>query len=380
MENNNIDRREEEIDIVELVKSLWSRRRFIAKVTGMVVLLGLVAAIFGETKFTAKSVIVPQTGQKASGGNLLGLAAMAGINLNADQQGELLSPMVYPMVVSSVPFQKELMDSKITVGGHDGQVTLLDYFTEPGHRKFSLFPFLKRYTLGLPAVVLGAVRGGRDDASGADPLPDGMKALTRNESECMKVLAKLVSVTVNEKSGYISISATMPEALMSAQVAARAQELLQEYVTRFKLQKVQANLDFVEARDEEVRADFEAKQRALAAFQDANRDIASAVARTRESRLSNEYDLAFSIYSEMARQREQASIKVKEDTPIFTVVEPVTVPMEKSAPKRAFILAVSFFLGLFAACGLVLVLPWLANTFDPEWLNGWRSRLENAIK
>jgi uncharacterized protein involved in exopolysaccharide biosynthesis len=266
------------------------------------------------------------------------------------------------------------MHSRVSVSGHDEPVTLLEYYTESGYRKFLLFPFLAKYTLGLPGVVLGAIRGKKPDAV-SDSLPKGVDALTADENECMEILAKLVSVTVNEKSGYISLSATMPEALMSAQVAARAQELLQDYITRFKLEKVQANLDFVEARYKEVRADFETKQRALAAFQDANRDIASAVARTRESRLSNEYDLAFSIYSEMARQREQAQIKVKEDTPIFTVVEPVTVPIEKSAPRRAFILAVSLFLGIFAACGLVLIIPWVAEVSGVRRLKGWRKNI-----
>jgi uncharacterized protein involved in exopolysaccharide biosynthesis len=368
---NNVDKHQE-IDIAELLRSLWDRRRFIAKVTGTVVLIGLVVALFGEVKYTSGSVIVPQMGQKTTGGNFQGLAAMAGINIGADPLGEILSPLVYPMVVGSVPFQKELMHSPVSVSGHDQPVTLLEYYTESGYRKFSLFPFLAKYTVGLPGVVLKAIRGNKSDAV-IDSLPGSVETLTPDEDECRKELLKLVSVTVNEESGYISLSATMPEASRAARVAARAQELLQEYVTRFKLEKVQANLDFVEARYKEVRADFETKQRALAAFQDANRDISSALARTRESRLSNEYDLAFSIYSEMARQREQAQIKVKEDTPIFTVVEPVTVPMEKSAPKRAFILVVSLFLGLFAGGGLVLVLSWVANTFEPKWLENWRT-------
>jgi uncharacterized protein involved in exopolysaccharide biosynthesis len=358
--------RRDEIDIAGLVRSLWSRRWFIAKVTGAAVLLGLVAALSGEVKYTAGSVIVPQTGQKTSGGNLQGLAAMAGINLGAERQGELLSPMVYPMIAGSVPFQKDLMHSQITVSGHDGPVTLLEYFTGKGSRKFSLFPFLKKYTLGLPGLVVKAVRGNRSNAPQPDSL-GGIESLTPDENECMEILAKLVSVTVNERNGYISLSATMPEAVMAARVAARAQELLQEYITRFKLQKVQANLDFVEARYKEVKADFEAKQRALAKFRDANRDISSAVALTRENSLSNEYDLAFSIYSEMARQREQARIEVKEDTPIFTVVEPVTVPVERSAPRRGRIMIISLFLGFLAGAGLALGMPWIAETFKKNY-------------
>lgn len=362
---NRVKEKQEEIDFVELLKSLWNQRWFIVRVAGVVVLLGLIVALFGEVRYTASTVVVPQTGKNATGGNLQGLAAMAGINLGPAEQGELLSPLVYPMVVASVPFQKELMHSGVTVAGHDEPVTLLAYFTEKGYQRFSLFPFLKKYTLGLPGLIRDAAKGGGASAAPQDALsPGNLETLTAAESKCRKMLSKLVSVRINEKEGYIVLSATMPEALMAARTAARAQELLQDYITRFKVQKVQGNLDFIEARYEEAKADFEARQRALATFQDANRDISSAVARTRENKLTNEYDLAFSIYSEMARQREQAGIKVKEDTPIFTVVEPVTVPLEKSAPRRLSILVISLFLGLLAGAGLVLVRPWIKNAFQ----------------
>jgi uncharacterized protein involved in exopolysaccharide biosynthesis len=142
---------------------------------------------------------------------------------------------------------------------------------------------------------------------------------------------------------------------MAAQVASRVQELLQQYITEFKVKKVQADLEFIEERHAEVKADFEEKQQALASFQDSHRNISTAVARTRESGLQNEYNLAFSLYSELARQMEQARIKVKEDTPVFTIVEPVTVPIERAAPKRAQIMILSLFLGLFAGAGWVLV-------------------------
>jgi uncharacterized protein involved in exopolysaccharide biosynthesis len=168
-----------------------------------------------------------------------------------------------------------------------------------------------------------------------------------------------VVVKVDEKNGYIALSASMPRPVMAAQVAAQAKRLLEKYITRFKLQKAQSNLNFIEARYEEVKADFEETRRALAAFRDANHSITSAVAAMRESSLENEYDLAFAIYSELARQREQARISVKEDTPVFTVIEPVTVPMHRSAPKRKIILAVSLVLGLAAGAGLVMLKEYL---------------------
>lgn len=357
-------KKQQEFDLVEALQKLWSRRRFILKVAGAAALLGLVIALSQPTRYTATSVMVPQTGENISGGNLQGLAAMAGINIGSQQQGSVLSPLIYPMIVSSVPFQKELMYSRITVEGHREQVTLLDYFTDLKYQKFSLFRFLGRYTVGLPGLILNAGRRREPDAA-IYPEIAGVATLTPRENECRRALSGLLFVKVNQNDGYVSLSASMPQPLAAAQLAARAQELLEEYITRFKVQKVQADLDFIEERYLEVKADFEAKQRALAHFQDKNLDISSAVARTRESRLSDEYNLAFSIYSELARQREQAGIKVKEDTPVFTIVEPVTIPGERAAPRRMTIVVVSILAGLAVGAALVFILPSPTRTPDP---------------
>ena len=59
-----------------------------------------------------------------------------------------------------------------------------------------------------------------------------------------------------------------------------------------------------------------------------------------------EYNLAFGVYSELAKQVETQNIQVKEDTPIFTVLEPVSVPNLKSKPKRGKILVIWIFTGL----------------------------------
>jgi LPS O-antigen subunit length determinant protein (WzzB/FepE family) len=71
--------------------------------------------------------------------------------------------------------------------------------------------------------------------------------------------------------------------------------------------------------------------------------------------LQSEYDLAYSVYSGLAKQLETQEIKVKEDTPIFTIIEPVFIPLDKKAPKRSLILVVWVFLGVVISVGYVLV-------------------------
>ena len=76
------------------------------------------------------------------------------------------------------------------------------------------------------------------------------------------------------------------------------------------------------------------------------------------------------MYSELASKLEQAKINVKETTPILTVINPVTVPLEKSKPRRALILFGWTFFGVVLGMGAVLVLPSVAEITGSERLKG----------
>lgn len=367
-----INKQEEtEIDLIEVIRKLWAKRKFILKVTVVFMALGVLIALFSPKEYTAGCTMVPQIGEKTTGGNLSGLAAMAGINLGSNSGGDVLMPNVYPKILSSVPFQKELMQTEIKFEGYEQPVRLLDYYTGEEYRKFSLLGTIKKYTIGLPGLILGALSKEEATPGLPDSASSGIQSLSKEEDDCMKILANLVTLTVNDKEGYITLSASMPEPVAAAQLAYKVQVLLQKYVTEFKIEKARANLEFIEERYADAKSEFERKQEELAEFRDANRNFASAVAKTTEERLSNEYAVVLGVYSELAKQREQANIQVKEDTPIFAVVEPVTVPTERSKPKRALICVAFTFLGGFCGVGLVLVLPFLAQVSGARRLRKW---------
>ena len=71
--------------------------------------------------------------------------------------------------------------------------------------------------------------------------------------------------------------------------------------------------------------------------------------------LQNEMNIAFEVYRGLATQLEQARISVKERTPVFSVLEPVQIPLDKSEPKRKIILILSFALGAFVSITIVLI-------------------------
>ena len=356
---------EDTIDLVEILQKLWAKRKFILIVTGVAMALGLVVALLTPNQYTASCTLVPQTGERRTGGSLSGLAAMAGISLGDMTSGEVLSPNVYPNIIKNVSFQKELLHARYTFPDVPEPITYYEYATDKQYQKFNLLGAIKKYTIGLPGVIIGAIRGEPQEAEVAtENAHDSIPRLTYTEQKLAKGLFEAFSLNLNEKQGYVQLSTTMRDPHLAAQITLKGQQLLQKYLTEFKLQKVRANLEFVEGSYQEAKANFEAKQEELARFRDANVNLTSAMARTREEKLQSEYTLLLGVYTELAKQKEQAKIAVTETTPILTVIEPVVVPVEKSKPSRAQMLIIYTFLGLIIGVGWVLGVPYVKETYS----------------
>ena len=63
--------------------------------------------------------------------------------------------------------------------------------------------------------------------------------------------------------------------------------------------------------------------------------------------------LQYHAYSQVAAQLQLAEAKVQEDTPAFTTLQPATVPIKKSGPKRVFIVLIFLFLAIPATTTFV---------------------------
>jgi len=369
-QNNHVD--EDEIDLIALAKTVWDGRRTIILSVIICGIIGVMIAILSPKEYTATSVMVPQLSDKSSKlGGLSSLAAMAGFNLDMQKGGNELSPYIYPQIVKSTPFQLELMNTPFTFSDVDHPVSIFEYYTE--YAKPGFLAQVKKYTIGLPMVIIGAivkaVKPAPTEFTGTMPNDSLYKApicLTEDQEEVRKIIDDHVSLETNDKDGYVSLSIIAREPLLAAQVGQKAQELLQQYITIFKTEKAAAQYIFIKERYIENKQKFQDAQDALAAFRDRNKNVTSARARTQEERLVSEYQLAFDVYSGLAQQMEQAGIQVKEETPGFSIIKPVTVPLEKSKPKRAMILVIWVFLGGVIGIGWIFGKQFL-KTIKSKW-------------
>lgn len=361
IQNNQNQFQEEEIDIMAIIKRLWEKKSFIIKVTCVFAVLGVIVALITPKEYTASCVVVPETkGGAFSSSSLGGLAAMAGINLGASSGGEMLSPLMYDKLMKNIDLRKELMQTPINWEEYDEPVTILDYYTNPDYVKTSVFDIVKKYTVGLPFVILNAIKGEQKNESLVSlPNRSKLRAYTRDELNCINKFSAQFSIVTDKKNGDVTISARMPEALAAAQVVDAVQNLIQRHVIELKIQKAEINYDYIKQRYDEAKVVFEQKQAEYAKFQDANKVLSTALLKAKEEQIRSEFNVARDLFNQLTTQLIQLEMKIKEDIPILTVVEPVQIPLEKSKPQRVKILFIWCFMGCILACGLVLGGDWL---------------------
>ncbi len=344
----NIYPNDDRVDLVELYKLFKSQKYFIGKTIIIVLLIGIVYAFTTKNEYVSTCKLIPESGERdlSSLGGLSSLAGLAGINLNVNSVSSF-SPLLYPEIVKSVPFQLKLLNTKIQFQEYDTTTTTLTFFSELF--KPNALGLLTKYTIGLPGIIKSFSFGDltiKDTSS-------SFLSLSKQEWDIYNMFLERQMVFLDEETGIIYISVKMPDRKAAAVLTQMIVDELSSDATRYKIEKVKSDLEFIEDRFNEVKKRYENCQMDMAIFTNMNRNSNGSLIQVEQERLQNELNLSFELYKGLASQLEQAKIKVKEVTPVFTIIEPAMVPAEKNGPKRLLILVMSLIVGLFMALGVI---------------------------
>jgi len=322
--------RENEIDLVELAKHIWENRSTIYKFVAVGIVLGLAVALLSPKEYRSGATLMPEVESSQGGASRLlqqygGLLGISG-NLDAGSEG-MIPPQLYPQIVQSLPFQLALLNTEVEFSEFDTTTTVYRFFDQVYTP--SVFSYVTAYTVGLPGQIIGLFKEEEPEAA----LPRGFEvdsiiSVTKDQMEIIDDMRERVSVSLNEESGVINLTVEMPDPNASAQVAKTSISLIKDYITQYRTRKAQEDLKFAEEQLQTAQERFEAAQNKLAEFRDGNVNLSSARAQTQQERLQSEYDLTFNVYNSLAQQVEQAKLKVQEQTPVVSVLQPVQVPVD----------------------------------------------------
>jgi uncharacterized protein involved in exopolysaccharide biosynthesis len=341
--------KEDQIDIIALIAQLWLSRIFILKSVLIGLILGLVVAILTPNQYSSSSMFTPNYGQQESGASgLKGLASLAGIDIGSmGGSSKEISPMLYGKIIESAVFKMAILSAPLQ--NVEQAATVREYLNQDSS---TFLTTVKSYTIGLPAKVITLFKSEKDNAA---LLIDGIEKISEADYALFQKLNNLIQININDKDGYIELVATTQDPLVSAQLAKQSEALLQKEIIGLKTKGSLELLTYLETQFEQKRNLLNKAQDNLSRFKDQNMNIARYSFSNSQIRLETELQTANSVFTNVNAQLEQVKLQVAKETPVFSIIKPVVIPSEKSAPKHSMILFTYIFLALIASVGFVLV-------------------------
>jgi len=323
-----------EFGLKEMLQIFKEKKKTYLIVAAVSFLIGTIIAFSIPKSYTTKVMLAPESNSEGGAlGSLAGLASSFGVNMNLANSVDAISTEFYPNVINSTNFIVNLFN--IPIETEDGKIktTLVDYIQN--HQKAPWW-----------AAVMKLLQFGKKEDAGGGTKIDPYR-LTKAQTEIVKALQGMITCNVDKETSIITIKFTAQDPLVSAQLVDSISNHLQQFITDYRTTKARNDLAYNEELFAEAKAQYVKAQRDYAQFSDANSELVLQSYKQREEALENEMQLRYNIYSQVSQQLQLAKAKVQEKTPVYAVIEPATVPVRKSAPRRMFIVLLFVFVGVF---------------------------------
>lgn len=317
-----MENKSDEIDLIELLKTAWIGRKQIILISFIFVLVGVTIALFSPLIYTSNTTFINSQTESNQGSSLSGVASLVGINLGGFSSGNEIPPSMYPQIMESVEFKRALLKSKID---KKTQIELGDFLANHNNIKKSL------------------------------ATENNKLFISNYEDELFTLINEVLSITVDQKDGFVTISANMPNSEYAANTCIKAREILQKTIIDSRIKSAKQKLEYSKKQLNSKRIEFEEIQNKLAYFNDSNINLVTSSVINERDKLEAEFQIINAVMIELSKQVEQRKLQVSEDTPVFSIVKEASMAVRRSSPKRAQMILVFGFLGFILSSVFVII-------------------------
>jgi len=172
----------------------------------------------------------------------------------------------------------------------------------------------------------------------------------------MGPLRRLLTIQRDPKSGLLTVSAETHAPELSLQVVRKAAETLRGCLVELSQAAGQNRARFTQGRLEQVQARYQEQVLAFQRFQEGNRNWETSPApgvRFQGAQFRERLDLWRQVVADLTLNHEQALLEAQNDTQTLLLLDPGSLPLEKSRPARAFLTCAAAFAvgaGSWAVC------------------------------
>ena len=317
-----MDSNSDEIDLIELLKTAWNGRKQIIIISFVFVLVGAAAALLSPVVYSSSTTFINSQTESSSSSGLSGVATLVGINLGGMSSGSEIPATMYPKIGESIEFKRALLDSYID---EKQQIKLED--------------FLADYNAVEKSVTEN----------------NNKLFISQYEDELFNVINDVISISVNQKDGFVTISANMSDSEYAANTCINARDILQKTVINSRIKSAKQKLDYSEKQLASKRIEFEEIQNKLAYFNDSNLNLVTSSVINERDKLEAEFQIINAVMVELSKQVESRKLQVSEDTPVFSIIKEASMSAKRSSPKRTQMVLIFGFIGLVLSVLYTLV-------------------------
>ena len=330
MNNNSIY----DISITEILKKIYLNLSFVAKISILSLILGLVIIILTQNTYKSSVTFFPHF-QDMENQNIRELAGIAGFQMGS--KSNEIPTTLYPKLLNSIPFKKELLKTKLLL--NEEKIIYGTYLINQKNI-FSKIIYSLKY---VPKFIINSLRNNK--STNETKKNDKLISISSDEYNIYNILESKISIEVDEFDGYVIISVIDNDPIIAANIAESALSIFQKRIIDYKIKNSKSQYDFINEQLKLKKKEFYILQDSLANFKDNNKNIKSDIFQNKLSRLDAEVKISNSIYNDLSLKREQAAIELNKDTPIFTIINPVYIPFKPISPNISLILLLSIFIG-----------------------------------
>lgn len=335
-----------------LVPLLLSKKLFIIKFCAIFILISIVYIFSIPRKYKSTVTMLPEmTSQTDVSGSLGALASMAGVKIGGGSK-DAIAPEFYPKVLSSSVFMIDLLSMEIEMKSGK-KVTLYDYLD-----KYQKTPWWN-------ISGIFSSKSKKEQKAPLDPL-----RLTKQQQKIVKAMQNSLFCMVDKKTDLITIEVSMQDSEIASFVANKIQERLTEYIVNYRTSKLRNDLDYISKVVDETYNEYKEAEREYVDYADSNRDVFLEKSIQKAKSLNNQLQLSYTAYSQAVQQKQLAKARLQEHTPVFVVIQPGTVPLLPSEPKRVIFVFVMSVFSVVLSTGWVV----LKNLYLLDFMQKYKNK------
>lgn len=387
---------EDEISIPEVYVKLRSFTGFlltkwvtILSFMAVFAVIGVITAINQVYQYEANQTLLTYSSSSGANQTASRLASLAGINLPRMQgaDGQIVNEFMMPSLLGTYPVARKIGDIEIRQIGISKPIKSVQFIIDQERKTF--MSHVSDWTIGLPGKIINffvqliqekpadptstgslvqqeSSQQQNSDSTQGQALPGAQIAafpdhliVPNFERNALNKLTSAIEITVD--GNMINIAAKLNDPIAAADLVNGATQVLMQEVVDFQIKKTQDDLKFLEVLLDEAETTYQNTLARISTLQDRNRGTTSNASSVELSVALGELELARQRYMQYLLRVEETRVRLKQDTPMFTILNPVQIPVEPVNGNKTGVVTLYMVLGGFFGVGFVTIKGFLKH-------------------